>query len=1271
MAERIEGLSIGLGLDTLGIDKGMSELKRKLAGVNSEMKANMSAFDRNEVSVKKYETQLKGLNKRLDLQKVAVQNAKDEYEKMVKIHGEGSTQADKAAGIYNKEAASLNNLNRYVEGVTEEFKAFQKEQEIAESRLGKLSKAMENMGNKMKSVGDGMKNVGTNLTKGITAPLVGIGVAAFSSANEFDKASKNIRAGTGATGDALEDLETSFKSVFKSVPEDAETVSNALADINTRTGLTGEPLEKMTKQFLDLSRVTGEDVNTSIADMTRTFGTWGVEMEDSGDTMDYLWKVAQTTGIGVSELTGLLDTNGETFQTLGYNIEESAALLGHWEKSGVNSEVMLTGLKKGLQNLAAAGEDPAKVLPGLISDIENAGTESESTSLAMELFGKKAGPEMAKAIRDGNLSVDELLSTLDSSGETIGSAAEDTMSLADQFTLLKNNSMAALEPIGTILLDLTKKYLPPLIDAMSKMAERFENFSDKTQKSILVFGGIAAAIGPVLVVVGSMISMFGGAMITLAPFLLKVKEAGGWFKYLRLAVAALTGPVGLTIAVIAALTAGFIPLYRNSETFRTGVQALIQRVKELATTGLTMIKPAIAAVTGFFKNQLSTIQKFWSENSVVILSALSNISKVTASIMKGIMAVIQFVMPAVLAIIRSVWGNIKGVINGALNVIMGGVKVFAGLFSGDFKKMWEGVKQMFSGAVQFIWNFVQLSFFGKVLGGARLFVKSFSGVFSTMWTSMKTLFSTSVTTVLRNVTTAWSTMRTSTSTAFRQIFDSVKNRFTDIVNAAKALPKRIGDGIGSMASKVKSGVTKVINNLASTLGKGVNGVITGINWVLDKIGVGKAGKVDLWTVPQYANGTHAHPGGPAIVGDGRGLNAGRELIQTPSGELGLSPAIDTMVNLPKGTQVLSAKKTRELLGEIPHYESGTGLWQGIKNFGSAAWEGTKAAGSAIKDAAFNVWDHVSNPGKLLDTALSLLGIKKPNGGSLVGDMAKGAFDKVKTGALGFLKSSIDESGTMAGSGHGFGSAFTLTSRRGFRINPVTGIGQMHQGDDWGARAGTLIPAQAAGKVIQAGFHAIRGNFVRVQSGIMDRLYQHNQRNLVSVGQAVKKGQAVGTVGSTGRSTGPHLHYEVRRNGININPAGLETGGITKTDQLVRISEKNREEITIPMHKSRRSDAMKLMAIAGKKLMSGGKSGGGITRPNQLPNPSPSKDNEIINLLKQQVALLQALLTNPQPTQVAMVTPNYDVLAEGVAKPVEKINNDRNAMKDSGRKGRTY
>lgn len=188
---------------------------------------------------------------------------------------------------------------------------------------------------------------------------------------------------------------------------------------------------------------------------------------------------------------------------------------------------------------------------------------------------------------------------------------------------------------------------------------------------------------------------------------------------------------------------------------------------------------------------------------------------------------------------------------------------------------------------------------------------------------------------------------------------------------------------------------------------------------------------------------------------------------------------------------------------------------------------------------------------------------------------------------------------------------------------------MHQGDDWGARAGTLIPAQAAGRVVQSGYHRIRGNFVRVKTGIMERLYQHNTRNLVGVGQNVRRGQAVGTVGSTGKSTGPHLHYEVKKNGVNINPYGLETGGLIKSEQLIRAGEKNREEIMIPMHPSRRTDAMKLLALAGKKLMGNDK---GITRPNQLPNVVAGGGSTMDSIL---AATLQTVDVLMQQNQLLM------------------------------------
>ncbi|MGY3718882.1 phage tail protein, partial [Sutcliffiella cohnii] len=88
-----------------------------------------------------------------------------------------------------------------------------------------------------------------------------------------------------------------------------------------------------------------------------------------------------------------------------------------------------------------------------------------------------------------------------------------------------------------------------------------------------------------------------------------------------------------------------------------------------------------------------------------------------------------------LTIIKSIWGNIKGVITGALDIIMGAVKLFSGLLTGDFSKMWEGIKQMFFGAIEFIWNLWNLSFFGRITKGVVGFVKTFSTSLRNGWTN--------------------------------------------------------------------------------------------------------------------------------------------------------------------------------------------------------------------------------------------------------------------------------------------------------------------------------------------------------------------------------------------------------------------------------------------------------------------------------------------------------------------------------------------------------
>ncbi|MCY7785266.1 transglycosylase SLT domain-containing protein [Bacillus inaquosorum] len=412
------------------------------------------------------------------------------------------------------------------------------------------------------------------------------------------------------------------------------------------------------------------------------------------------------------------------------------------------------------------------------------------------------------------------------------------------------------------------------------------------------------------------------------------------------------------------------------------IMAVLPIVAQLLTVAATIILqlaqaalPILIQVVQQVFPQIMQIIQAVLPIVVSLLQFLANIiTTVVIPAIRFILNIVTAVFPVVLSIIQVALKNIIAIIQGAIGIIMGIVKVFKGLFTGNFRMMWDGVKQIFSSAVGMVKKLV------SNMGAA--------------------------------ITDRWLYIKNKVALLAFDLRKKVMDRFNDLVEGAKKLPGRIGDGIKNMAHKAVSGVTSLANKLAGALGKGVNGVIGGVNWVLDKIGL-KDKHIPKWEVPKYAHGTGGHPGGPAILGDGKGANAGPEMYRTPSGHVGLSPASDTLMNLPKGTQVLSAKQTKAALSGVPAYAKGT---EG--NIFTKAWNGVKSVAGKVKDVALDVFNYVGHPSKLLTKVLENMGVKAPSMSGSFGDLAKGAFNFVKDKAVGFVKgkmSSYAESFSGGGS----------------------------------------------------------------------------------------------------------------------------------------------------------------------------------------------------------------------------------------------------------------
>ena len=197
-----------------------------------------------------------------------------------------------------------------------------------------------------------MKDIGKKMTVRVTAPILAIGAAVFKATEEIDEAMATIQTGTGATGAALQGLQTDFEAVYGSVPGDAQTAATAIADLNTTLGLTGPELQEAARTAIELADAMGVDVGTAIDQTARAMKAFGEESRDPVEVMDKMFVVAQNTNIPLDELTKTLSKYGQNLAAAGFTMDESIAMLGKFHEQGVTARTALSGLSTALEQLA-------------------------------------------------------------------------------------------------------------------------------------------------------------------------------------------------------------------------------------------------------------------------------------------------------------------------------------------------------------------------------------------------------------------------------------------------------------------------------------------------------------------------------------------------------------------------------------------------------------------------------------------------------------------------------------------------------------------------------------------------------------------------------------------------------------------------------------------------------------------------------------------------------------------------------------------------------
>lgn len=554
--------------------------------------------------------------------------------------------------------------------------------------------------------------------------------------SDFDAAFDTIRVGTGATGQALEGLKADFREVARQVPSDFGTVGTAISDLNTRLGLTGVPLQELSTQMVELSRITETDVGTNIEAISRSFGDAGIATEDFSSTLDALFRASQATGPSVQRLAELGVKYGAPMRQFGFSFEESAALLGKFEKEGVNTELVMGSLRIALGKLSKAGKDPVEGLNQSIEAIKNAGSAAEANSLAFELFGARAGADVAAAIREGRFEIDELFDTVKNGEDTITGAADDTNDLAEQFNLLKNRLLVDLEPAATKVFGALGEMFSALIPVVDILVPPFVLLIEVIAKVPTPILAVAAALGG-LALVGPKIASMGKAVVGAISGISKaftLLAANPW-----------------VLALLAAVAVGYL-IWRNWDTITKAIGAAWDWVAEKATVVWGYIRDFIGEVWNAIYAAVS-----WYVNLYVniITTAWTWIQNITTFVWNGITTFFQNYWPFL------------------LGIFTGGIGLVIGLIIQNWDAIWTKTQE--------VWNAVS-SFLGSVLS-------TISGFFET-W----------IISPIRTVLDLFGALPAAASTAWNGVQSAVANvaggivkLIDDIKNAAKDALGPIGD----------------------------------------------------------------------------------------------------------------------------------------------------------------------------------------------------------------------------------------------------------------------------------------------------------------------------------------------------------------------------------------------------------------------------------------------------------------------------------------------
>ncbi len=975
--KKIKGITIKFGADTMALSKALKSAEDTSKSLGSELSSvnKLLKFDPKN-------TQL--LAQKQELLSKQVENTKEKLEALKQAQGEVEKKfksGDIGAEEYREFQREIAKTEQDLKSYTTQISRMETEQKSLKESTKQLQTLFEATG---KSLDDFQDILGTRLTNAIKN----------GTANSDDLTVALNKIGKEAFG-AETDL-SKMKATLNKVDDGAsiDEVNNDLNEMKKNSGEAGEALDGIGKGIVAGNMMQAAEI---IADA-------GQKIKEFSDNAKEAFNEVDAGSDAIIAATGATGKLAEGMDNV-YKSIASSLPIDNLENIGKVIGEMNTQFGFTDEKLQHASEKMLKFSEITGSDVV---ASTQNAKQAISVFHMSSDDldsvldDVAKTAQDTGVSVDDLFQKAIEGApqlQELGLSFSDSVKLLGAFEQAGVDGSAALSSLSKAAVNYAKDG-KSLTDGLAETQDKILNATDQTEAlnaAAEVFG-TKGAVRMVDAIQRGVLNLndLGGAAsdsqgtveTTFSNTLDPIDEETVALNNVKLAMAEFGSAISEAVApilealvpIIQKVAKWFSSLSGTSKTIIVVIGGIAMVISALLPI-LAVVAGGIAAAGG-------------------AMAFLTGVLLPVAGIIAGIIAVVA----AVVAVIKN-WGDITDWLSEKWNAFKDWMSGLWDTISEKIQEVWNGIKDFFADIWEQIYNVIEgpLKFIEGTIGAVMYAIQA---VIYTVWEVIKFALK-----------SAWdwisdtaSAIFTPVANFFSGIWNGIKDTATGIWNSIKGTLGGIWDSIKEKAMDAFSSVWKFIkdgfNNLKDTLGgivKGianaivkpiggaVNGVIHGVNWVLDKVGSDK--QFALWEVPKFARGTGGIPKDTlGIVNDQKGSTY-KEMIVPPHGKPFIPEGRDVVLPLEKGTKIMPANQTKSFLEELPHFASGIG------DFFGGIW-------STVKDFTGNVWDYITHPSKIVQIAIDkftdLTGAFEP-----WISVAKGAVNTVFDSVVGFVKGIFD------------------------------------------------------------------------------------------------------------------------------------------------------------------------------------------------------------------------------------------------------------------------